>query len=292
MSAGHGLPGLGTNGRSPGAAAPGGALASGPLSRLWTRVRSPARPDLDEGRQRGASEEERVRRVYAQRHRGDPRYSWASPAHVWAVQERERAVVAALRRHGRLPLAGRPVLDVGCGTGAWLRDFVRWGARPEDLHGIDLLPDRIDEARALCPSAVSLRCGSAARLPFPDRRFDIVLQATVFTSVLDPAVRRQIAAEMLRVCRPDGIILWYDFHVDNPANPDVRGVGRREVSALFAGCRVELRRIGLAPPLARRIAPRSRLAVHLLAALPPLRTHYLGVIRRDADGETGAGGER
>jgi hypothetical protein len=85
---------------------------------------------------------------------------------------------------------------------------------------------------------------------------------------------------MLRVLAPGGAILWYDFFVDNPSNPHVRGVRRREIEALFPGCRVSLRRATLAPPLARRIVPVSWNLAALLESLRVLDTHYFGMIRR------------
>lgn len=209
----------------------------------------------------------------------DPRYTWSNAGHVFLMQERERAALRALRRHGYLPLAGRPVLEVGCGTGTWLRDFIRWGARPDDLTGIDILADRLAEARRLCPAGVRLEFGSAAQLPWDSGAFALVLQATMLSSVLEPQVRRQIAAEMRRVLQPGGVILWYDFHINNPRNPAVRGIPRREIRALFPDCTLHLRRVTLAPPLARWVAPRSRLMASLLGAVPLLRTHYLAVLR-------------
>jgi len=212
----------------------------------------------------------------------DPRYAWSNAGHVFLMQERERAALRALLRHGYLPLAGKAVLDVGCGTGTWLRDFIRWGARPEDLTGIDVLPERLAEARRLCPAGVRLECGSAAQLPWDTGAFALVLQATMLTSVLELQVRHQIAAEMRRVLKPGGVILWYDFHVNNPRNPRVRGIPKREIRALFPDCTLHLRRVTLAPPVARWLAPRSRLVTSLVGAVPLFRTHYLGVLRPGA----------
>jgi SAM-dependent methyltransferase len=145
---------------------------------------------------------------------------------------------------------------------------------------MDLLADRVGEARALCAQGVHLFCGSAAALPVPAASFDLVAQFTVFTSILDPDLRRQVASEMLRVVKPTGLILWYDFFFDNPKNVNVRGIARREIQRLFPGCSVKLRRVTLAPPLTRRLASRSWLACSLLEAIPLLRTHFLGVIRK------------
>jgi ubiquinone/menaquinone biosynthesis C-methylase UbiE len=227
-----------------------------------------------------ASEEARIRAAYARRPKQDPRYSFANPTHVFQRQERERSALELLRRHGGMPLLGKSVLEVGWGTGGWLLDFVKWGAEPEDVTGVDLLPDRVALARRRCPQGVTVGCVSGAALPFPGETFDIVLQATMFSSILDPGTRRQVAAEMLRVVRREGFILWYDFHVNNPWNRDVRRVTKAEIGNLFPACRIELRRVTLAAPLARRLVPWSWLASYLLTRIPLLCTHYLGVVRK------------
>jgi ubiquinone/menaquinone biosynthesis C-methylase UbiE len=185
-----------------------------------------------------------------------------------------------LKRHGFALLDTKKILEIGCGTGYWLREFIKWGAQPENIVGIDLLPDRVAEARKLCPETVKIYCGSAAQLAFSDATFDLVLQSTVFTSVLAPDTKQQIAAEMLRVLKRDGLILWYDFHVNNPWNPHVCGVKKREIQQLFPGCRIELQRLTLAPPLTRWLVLRSWLLAYLLEKIPLFCTHYLGVLRK------------
>jgi len=226
-------------------------------------------------------EEARIRTVYAKRPRNDARYAWLSPGHLFIMQERERRLLTLLRRHGFACLDTYKILEIGCGTGYWLREFIKWGARPENITGVDLLSDRVIEAKKLCPEAVQIHCGSAAQLAFSSDTFDLVLQSTVFTSVLDASMKQQMASEMLRVVKRDGLILWYDYWVNNPWNADVRGVKRQEIAQFFPGCLIELQRITLAPPLVRRLAPYSWLACYLLGQVPWLCTHYLGVIRQE-----------
>ena len=225
---------------------------------------------------------DRVREVYAERDRRRglaARYDPLDPANLLLVQERERAVAVLLRCYGLVPLGEKRVLEVGCGTGGELRRFVGYGARPCNLHGIDLLPGYVESGKETSPT-LHLVCGSADNLPYPDAWFDLVMQFTMFTSILDDAVRRRAAEEMLRVLKPSGVILWYDFWV-NPINPDVRAIGLREIRALFPGCRLDARRVTLAPPLARRLARRLWWACELLGALPCLRTHYLVAIAKN-----------
>ncbi len=223
------------------------------------------------------TEVERLRAAFGKR-RDQP--WWASWASVFNLQDRERRALGLLKRYGFLPLGEKAILDVGCGNGGWIQQLIRWGARPEHVTGIDLLVDRLAQARRRVPARVHLEAGNAAELPFPTASFDLVLQSTVFTSVLGQELRRKIGSEMLRVLKPDGLILWYDFHVNNPWNPDVRRVTRWEIYELFPGCRIDLRRITLAPPLTGWVAPRSWLLTYALSRIPLLCTHYLGVITK------------
>ena len=104
-------------------------------------------------------------------------------------------------------------------------------------------------------------------------------QFTVFSSILSETMRQEIALEMLRVLRPDGFIVWYDYHMNNPVNPDVHGIKKKEITRLFPGCTIYLVRVTLAPPVARVLATVSTLSCHLLSKFPFLCTHYLAAIR-------------
>jgi SAM-dependent methyltransferase len=225
-------------------------------------------------------EAERVRTAYARRRELglDARYSYWEPANLYLYQQRERAMVEMLGRHGLLPLGERRVLDVGCGDGSVLRDMLRYGARPDNLEGVDLLPERIERARELSPN-VRFSEADASALPCADASFDLALGFTLFSSILDEGTRRRVADEMLRVLRPGGLALLYDFWL-NPRNPDVRPLGKRQVQALFPGCALDWRRVTLAPPLTRFLASRSWLVCYLLEKLPFLRTHYLVAITK------------
>jgi ubiquinone/menaquinone biosynthesis C-methylase UbiE len=228
-----------------------------------------------------AAEEARIRAAYAKREKDDARYSWFNPAYQLMIRECERRILARLKQIGFADLQSKSVLEIGCGRGYWLREFVKWGARPENVTGIDLLMDRVVQARELCPAGVRVHCGSASDLPFRSEHFDIVFQSTVFTSILDINLKRKAADEMVRVLKREGLIIWYDYHVNNPWNKDVRGVKRREIHKLFPNCRIDLERITLLPPLARFLAPYSYLTCYLLENVPLLCTHYLGVIRKN-----------
>ena len=46
-------------------------------------------------------------------------------------------------------------------------------------------------------------------------------------------MEKVIAYKISRVLQPDGIILCYDYHVNNPNNPDVKGVKKEEIYERF-----------------------------------------------------------
>lgn len=190
----------------------------------------------------------------------------------------ERRVLRLLGSRGLLPLKGQRILEVGCGTGHWLRELIKWGADPALVTGIDLLPERLVVARARSPASIVLVSASADALPVRDRSADLVIQATLFSSILEARMRQRAAAELLRTVRPGGYILWYDFFVRRPGNRDVVAISRAEIRTLFPRCPVSLRRATLAPPLCRLLAARAELACSVLERIPVLRFHYLGLI--------------
>src|SRR5262245_22428876 len=157
-----------------------------------------SRPSLAPTVDSSQSEAARIRTAYAKRQKGDARYSYFNMGHLFIMQEREQRLLTLLKHNNLAPLHTKKILEVGCGMGYWLREFIKWGARPENITGVDLLVDRVAEARYLCAEAVKIMYGNAVELAFPDATFDLVVQSTVFTSVLDAVMKQQMASEMLR----------------------------------------------------------------------------------------------
>lgn len=209
-------------------------------------------------------------------------YDPLRPEVLLARQERERALVSMLRRHAPRPLPELDVLEIGCGHGDSLLELLRLGADPARLVGSELLPARADAARRRLPACLAVLAGDAMALPFEPSSFDLVLQVTVFTSLLDDDFQHRLARRMWHWLRPGGAIVWYDFAVDNPRNRDVRGVPMSRVRTLFPQATIEARRVTLAPPIGRRAAALHPGLWRALNALPWLRTHRLAWIGKTA----------
>ena len=220
------------------------------------------------------SELDQIAQRYARRDTGD-RYSLLRPE-VWRMwQERQRALLKLLAQRPGLPSEWRAT-EVGCGAGGNLLDMLRLGLLPHHLTGIELLPERLAGARMALPEGVRLIAGDASAVDVELASQDLVLQSTVFSSILDDALQQRVADAMWRWLRPGGAVVWYDFTVDNPRNPDVRGVPFARVRALFPQGRFTARRVTLAPPLARALPA----AYGLLNLFPLLRTHRLVLIEK------------
>ncbi len=208
------------------------------------------------------------------------RWSLANRGNRAALDERQLKVRKLLAARGWLPLGSRRVLEVGCGTGAELARLLEFGADSRCLVGVDLLADRVAGAKKLFP-AFDLRVANAERLKFEDAEFDLVLALTLFSSIRDPGMARNVAREIERVLRPGGAVLWYDFRYDNPRNPNVHGLNASAVRSLLSGLKGKLTAVTLVPPLARRLGPLTPALYPLLAAAPPLRTHLVGLMVKD-----------
>ncbi len=222
-----------------------------------------------------------VYRQYAEQNLAASKWSPHNRGNQAIIRERDWLLAKLLDKAGLLPLGQRRVLDVGCGTGGVLAGFQHWGATPKNLVGVDLLAERISMAQRSFPD-MSFQQANAEDLPFSDSSFDLIVLYTVLSSVLSAEMSLHIVRQVARVLRPGGAIAWYDFRIRNPFNPQVRGITRRRLAGLLPGFELRLLPVTLLPPLARRLGPFTPWLYPLLAAVPWLRTHYVGLLLKPA----------
>ncbi len=95
------------------------------------------------------------------------------------------------------------VLDVACGTGNTAIPAARIGAA---VVGVDISTNLLEQAKKNAATEqleIRFEEGDAEDLPFPDQSFDVVL--SMFGAMFAPRPQK-VAAELLRVCKPGGII--------------------------------------------------------------------------------------
>jgi SAM-dependent methyltransferase len=129
-------------------------------------------------------------------------------APAWFNRLIDKQQLQAVRR--ALTIAGIPAaarsLDVGCGTGRWVRRYGQLGFR---ATGLDVTPGMLKTARQ-CGTAGQLVAGEAYRLPFADGAFEFVSDVTVVQHI--PAELQPAAiGEMMRVLKPEGHLLLLEL---------------------------------------------------------------------------------
>ena len=143
----------------------------------------------------------------------------STPARFWALGDYDR-VAALITEMGRAVVAaagvraGQRVLDVGAGTGNAALPAAATGA---EVTATDITPELLavgERAAADRGLAITWRLADAQDLPFEDGHFDVVLSTVGAMFAPD---QRATARELLRVCRPGGVVALGNWTPDGAA---------------------------------------------------------------------------
>jgi SAM-dependent methyltransferase len=214
---------------------------------------------------------ERLYDRYYEKYGADRNDLLRNPEVTFQIFAFDRANIRALQKVdvGR---ESAKVLDVGCGTGASLLQFIRLGFRPENLTGIDNSAERIARAEANFPN-VRFRCESADSMTFADSTFDIAFESTLFMMLTSEDVARRIASEMLRVTRSGGYLMLVDWRYARPRSEDHHAMTPKRVASLFgvghSTTVIARERGALVPPLGRFLSRRAPSLYFAVQALVP-----------------------
>lgn len=166
--------------------------------------------------------------------------------------------------------AGERILEIGCGAGADLEQFVLGGAI---ASAVDITPAHLELARKRLNGRAQIHQAEATALPFPDGSFDYVYSHGVLHHIERP---RKVVEEIFRVLRPSGkfnvmvyakysvqtlaLLVKYgrkwNLHVENSLDPvHIDLYSKRSMRRLFhpAALTFEKYECARAPILARQL---------------------------------------
>jgi SAM-dependent methyltransferase len=122
-----------------------------------------------------------------------------------------RDIPELLHRH----VKGRKALDYGCGAGRSTRYLKTLDL---EVMGVDISGDMLSQARQNDPSGQYIDIQSG-QLPFPESCFDLIFSSFVFLEIPTLAEMEKILAELKRVLKHNGVIVFVtgsnDFYKGN-----------------------------------------------------------------------------
>jgi SAM-dependent methyltransferase len=129
---------------------------------------------------------------------------WGSRAEDWAeTEERQRPTYEEAIRRVAIR-AGQRVLEVGCGSGVFLRLAADLGA---EAHGLDASEALLELARERVPEA-DLRLGDLGQLPYENDTFDVVAGFNAFFFAVDMVAAIREAGRVAKPGAPVVIQVW------------------------------------------------------------------------------------
>jgi len=230
---------------------------------------------------------DRIRLEYNKAYRGfgsDINHPWhpLNPISIYYRQAQER-IISQILRNLSLDQNNCICLDIGCGFGGFLRFLASAGFINRNIHGIDIMPGRLVNAKYLVPSNLNLLLCDASNLPYKDASFNLVSQFTVISSIFDPSLRAKVCQEMQRVLYPKGYLIWYDLY--RTRSKSTKSVLLHEVKMYFPDLRI-LRIYRMHSLISGKVAQFSQIMCNLLDKIPGLpKTHFLILFQKVDAGE-------
>jgi len=130
---------------------------------------------------------------------------------IWMYRLR-KVIFARLLRIAKLDARHSDVLDVGCGTGFYIDQWLAAGAR--SVTGADLTETSVAQLRQRFPTARFVQADiGASPNPLGGRHFDVIDAFDVLFHIVDDARYAQAFVNLYEVLRPGGTFVFSDNFV-------------------------------------------------------------------------------
>lgn len=160
-------------------------------------------------------------------------YSMRNHTGLYLKQRSQKSVIEIFNKN-KIYLSEKNILDIGCGTGDWLRFFADIKGNSNKLVGIDISSHRIHMANLINPGIKFLK-GDATKLPFSDNSFDLISQYFTFEHLLEDDDIARAVKEAERVLKDNGIFIWFDLlPIFGKNHNPTRGYSLDDVRKIFS----------------------------------------------------------
>lgn len=216
-----------------------------------------------------------IKQIYADRENDNKVIKNHQGTYPYYISIEREKVYSSIIRNNFSDIEKLKLLEVGAGVGVNLSFFHSIGFKYTNIFANELLEDRFEKLKNNYPEITAI-AGDASEIKL-DRKFDVVFQSTVFSSILNDELRLKLAAKMFDLTNENGIVLWYDFIYNNPNNKNVKKVTKAEIKSLFPlAKKFEFYKVTLAPPIGRRVGK----WYDIFNKFRFLRTHIITVIHK------------
>jgi SAM-dependent methyltransferase len=153
----------------------------------------------------------------------------------WLYRVRSFVFRRTLRR-AALDLGSARVLDAGSGTGFYISEWLRAGAK--DVTGSDLTAVATERLREVFPHLEFVQFDISAEPPFPPGSFDVISAFDVLFHVVEDGRYRSAIANIATLLRDGGHFLFSENFVRRQAARHVHMVNRSraEIEGILAEC--------------------------------------------------------
>ncbi|MFN8575356.1 MAG: methyltransferase domain-containing protein [Candidatus Sericytochromatia bacterium] len=225
------------------------------------------------------NELDRLKQVYIDRKNLKISYNPVLPENYYLLNSREKMFIISLLKYFGTNFENLKVLDLGFGSGIDIFTLIKSGFNIKNIYGVEVIEERFNNLKNIIPNA-NLKLNSGFNIPFESENFDLVIQSTVFSSILDKNSRKLLSNEILRVLKPNGKIFFYDLKFNNPWNKNVIKIDKNELKYLFENCKIKSNSLTLNPVIVREIAKNSIIICEILEKIPILCSHYYSIIEK------------
>lgn len=156
--------------------------------------------------------------------------SYLNPFDYTLLLFKETALNSFLSKNYQKTLSTAKIMVIGFGDGSAVYSLIKYGAKPRNIYGIEIVKDYYEDLKFNIPDA-NLRMVDNFIMPYPNGLFDIVIQTEFLSMIKNDNARLKMASEMFRLIKKSGKIFSYD--IKKSSDPNIVSIDSQQLKKLF-----------------------------------------------------------